>query len=201
MHLGLIPKCKPLKEENAKLRELVQDLEARISTSQAECEERICQREKVVAESMAGILKDNNELRRYIETRKVPSRPNHLDDYYIQQFDDLDHTIQSWAHKHSKQNSNVTLTSAEQIKILEQIAVFGPMGKKSAELLRPQFLTLYTKLKTCRTLVRHIFAVFLFDQIFDPFALGLDNQVSNHLVFIEDNLFNQGNPITHKFLQ
>jgi hypothetical protein len=205
-----------LKKENSKLRDVLKHQKDHIAKLTEVCErqqeqearshvleqahevflKKAKRNEQIKDEMIAAVSRDNEALRDIIvrKSRKEVSEPIHHDDYYVEQFEDLNNAIKNWAAKNSKANAKQTLNLANQTIILELIADLGPTAKKSAELLQPQLSVLYQNWRTRMPLIRHIFAIFLWEQILGPFAVGLDLQASRNLLFIEDDLFSQGNP-------
>ena len=114
------------------------------------------------------------------------------DDHYIKLFDDLKNDIDSWVASLSKKNASATLRPGVPKTILVKLGALGEHGHYTAEFLRPLLLQLHGGRKTRIPLIRHVLALFLFDQIFEPFAFGLTRDSSKNMKDIEDRLFKQG---------
>ena len=137
-------------------------------------------------------LKDNEDLREVITSKSRPQEPIFAEDHYIRGFIDIKNAITEFVAKHSKQHSKPSLSPADQKKILEKLTEFGPYGRYSSEFLTNRLAGLYTNRQFRIPLLRHVFAVFLFDQVFSRFAFSVSQEVSEYLSSIEDHLFLQG---------
>ena len=83
--------------------------------------------------------------------------------------------------KHSKSSAAIELSQSQEIELLKLLLNFGKSGKKSAEFLKTApklFQNLYANTRSRILLIRHIVAVFLIDQVFEPFAAGLPSSLS-----------------------
>jgi hypothetical protein len=198
-------RCLPLQNETVKLRHSLENLEEEFKrlASEYQRQGREFSSGKIKAtERIAAISKDNDELRAYIGRISLNAKhmePIFSDDHYVLAFKQLNDMIELWIVKHWKKNTKQNWHPTSHERNLQGIADFGPTGREAAESLRSQLLPFYAKkqspVRIRIPLIRHIFAAFLFDQIFEPFAIGLDSQVSHTLSIIEDDLFNQGIPI------
>ena len=198
-------RCEPLHLEIQKLRNEIMHSRAIIDQLQNDRNKQnheFIEYEKLAAEKIAVISKDNEELRAYIARISLNSKqmePIFSDDHYVHAFKQLNDMIEVWVVKHWKKNTRQSWHSTSHERMLQGIAEFGPTGNEAAESLRSQLLPLFAgrpgPVRIRIPLIRHLLAAFLFDQIFEPFAIGLDSQVSNKLSFIEDDLFSQGIPI------
>lgn len=149
------------------------------------------------AQKIAAIEKNNIGLRQLISRTSKVQEPLRGEDYYIQCFEDLKNDIESWVVTYSKKNANATLTPPVPNLVLGKINTLGDHGQHIAEYLRLQIphlklLQVYNSKKTRIPLIRHVIALFLFDQIFEPFAFGLTRDSSDRIKDIEDRLFKQG---------
>lgn len=181
-----------LEDEKKALWNTIQEAQDNYLTSknQLEGESRRLQREIETRENrITAIEMDNSKFRRQIQNADAPM---HGQNHYAEIFYDLKNEIASWVASHSKRNAGAILTSAVQNTVLEKLTLLGNHGMRSVSFLRPHFLQLYHGKSTRIPLLRHIFALFLFDQIFDPFAFGFTRDASNYLKYIEDQLFKQG---------
>ena len=201
-------RCLPLQNETAKLRHSLRNLEEECCrlASEYQRQGREFSSSKIkAAEKIAVISKDNEELRAYIgriSSNSKQMEPVFSDDHYVLAFKQLNDMIELWIVKHWKKNTRQNWHPTSHERNLQGIADFGPTGREAAELLRSQLLPLYANkpspVRIRIPLIRHIFAAFLFDQILEPFAIGLDSQVSHTLSIIEDDLFSQGIPIAYE---
>jgi DNA repair exonuclease SbcCD ATPase subunit len=116
------------------------------------------------------------------------------EEYYIQTFEQLRGDLEMWIARASKAGGVMPLPEdAENIalRILENL---GAKGKASAEFLRAnQTLRVwYRDIRARIPLVRHLAAVFLFDQIFEPSVVGLSSELRDAFSWIIDDLMSRG---------
>ena len=136
---------------------------------------------KSLRADLIALRSDNDELRKYV-AQKETEQQNSLrnQQYYIQQFQELKAVMEMWIVKHSKSSAAKELSRSQETELLKLLTSLGKSGKKSAEFLntKPQlFQNLYANTRSRILLVRHIIAVFLIDQIFEPFAAGLPSSL------------------------
>lgn len=149
--------------------------------------------EKMAKERLSMVERDNALLREVINKKSRPQEPIYPEDHYITALDDLNTAIRQFVAKHSKMNSKETLNSANQTKIINELAQYGKYGKISAEVLKPpRLLKLYTSSQFRIPLLRHILTLFLFDRVLDRFAYSVPSDISEYLKGIEVQLFSQG---------
>jgi len=136
---------------------------------------------------------DNERLRTYIARRESDLKPLHSEDYYIQKFRELNAEIELWIAKYAKTTAK-PLTDSEEKTLLKKLSGLGASGEESSKVLsiKNTFQTLYEDARSRIRLLRHIVALFLFEQILSPFAVGLSPEVSNALSSIEGTILSQG---------
>ena len=139
---------------------------------------------------------DNERLRTYIATRESDLNPVHPENFYVQSFQALKGEIEMWIAKQAKANLTTPLLYEDEAKLLETLATLGFYSRASSEILRTQNLrkTWCTNAGLRIQLIRHIVAVFLFDQIFTSFAIGLSPELSEVLAWIDNRILSQGWP-------
>jgi chromosome segregation ATPase len=135
---------------------------------------------------------DNEKIRAYIAKRENDLKPVYAEDYYIKSFQELKAEIEMWVAKQSKTNATETLADIHAKEVLQNLAALGQVGRAAAKALNPSIQTWYGTVRSRIPLIRHVIAVFLFDQIFVPFAVGLSPEVSSALSFIEGRILSQG---------
>jgi hypothetical protein len=168
-----------LGKENRKIADLVHKLEEELKAANNEVE---------------LLRADNERLRTYIATKETELQPRHPEDYYVQNFQELRTELEMWIAKQAKTSAATGLSDAEVSKLLVRLAGFGRCGKLSAETLslnntvQKQYSATGSRIQ----LIRHIVAVFLFDQVFSPFVVGLSRELSEALGWIEDDILSQG---------
>ena len=149
-------------------------------------------REAKLNEHLAETLRYNEDLTEIIANTSKPQEPIHAERHYKTGFLDIKNEVNEFVVKNSKLNSKESLSPADQKKILEKIAEFGDCGKHSSEFLAKRLASLYTSRQFRIPLLRHVFALFLFDQVFGRFAFSVSHEVSDNLRRIEDNICHQG---------
>jgi hypothetical protein len=139
---------------------------------------------------------DNEKLRTYIATRESDLNPVHPENFYVQSYQALKGEIEMWIAKQAKVNLTTPLLYEDEAKLLETLATLGFYSRASSEILRLQNLgkTWCTNAGLRIQLLRHIVAVFLFDQIFSSFAIGLSPELSEVLTWIDNRILSQGWP-------
>ena len=140
---------------------------------------------KSLRADLLALRSDNDELRKYIAQKEAEQQHSlRNEQYYIQQFEELKSIMEMWTVKHSKSSAGNDLSQSTEIEVLKLLASFGKSGKTSAEFLTQNqhlFQRLYANIRSRIPLLRHIAAVFLFDQVFEPFAAGLPSSLSQEL--------------------
>lgn len=195
-----------LEREKANLLYQIQQLEARCNTSSINYDVLLKTSQRDIAIRDNEIKKcreDNQSLRRYIDNMRNAQEPLRGEEKYTQKFEDLNNKITSWVLKQSKQHANTALKDSKvRTAVLTKLESFGVHGQHTATCVRSSFPQLYNSKKTRAPLIRHILALFLFDRVFYPFAFALkptdsklSHDSSHYLTFIEDELFEQGQPI------
>lgn len=135
------------------------------------------------------LKQDNATLRAVIANSKSSAAPCHEESYYVEHLDGLNHLIQSSVAKAFKQSCNQNLSEEAGNTVLDIISSIDPWGKQTVETLsRVTIWTLHKDARKRIALVRHIIALFLWDSVFDPFAFGLEKNISENLRAVEDNL-------------
>ena len=179
-----------------RLSEQLQTTENQFSSLQHRSTEEIRQLQASIQseeQKSAAIQKNNSDLRSLIGRMSKVQEPLRGEDHYIKLFDDLKNDIDSWVAGHSKKNANASLRPQVPSTILVKLGALGEHGQHTTEFLRlPHLLQLYSGKKTRIPLIRHVVALYLFDQIFEPFAFGLTRDSSKNMIDIEDQLFKQG---------
>lgn len=138
---------------------------------------------------------DNEKLRAEIVTMGKIQGPAKGEEYYIKRFDELKSDIESWAAKHSKLHRNEELSQVSEVELLKSLSELGRCGTMSCQSLKSKtypIRKLYDYGPTRIGLIRHVVAVFLFDQVFEQFAPGVPQTFSHGLRRIEDDIILHG---------
>jgi hypothetical protein len=121
-----------------------------------------------------------------------PLRP---EEFYAQKFRELKSEIEMWIAKNAKSNGPLELSGALRMEILERLSKFGDCGTETSDFLNlnpEEFRNYYRNPRHRIQLVRNIVAAILFDQVFEPFAVGLHPEVSKALDWIEKDIISSG---------
>lgn len=121
-----------------------------------------------------------------------PLRP---EEFYTQSFWELKSEIEMWIAKNAKLNGSLELSDTLRREILEKLSEVGDCGTESSDFLdlnQEEFGTYYRNPRHRIQLIRNIFSAFLFDQIFQPFAVGLHPEVLKFLAWIEKDIISSG---------
>ena len=146
---------------------------------------------------LAAAQTDNEILRDVITSRTISQEPIHTEDYYKRAFNDLKSNMYDIVATLSRGHPKENLTPAFQTKVLDMIADFGEHATCSSKYLKDHLGGLNLSRLYRIPLLRHIFAIFLFDRVFSPFAFPMTKEASNYLISIEDDLFSQGYSLSH----
>lgn len=152
----------------------------------------LCQEQERQKKEIAHLRQDNEHLRTYIAKTNTDVNPFHDEEYYLQSLQELKSEIEMWIAKHAKANGVEVLSAAEEAGVLEILFASGQCGKNSYDFLNRDFRGLYGNARSRIPLLRHVVALVLFEQIFEPFAAGLPSTVSPVLTWIEDDLMLRG---------
>jgi hypothetical protein len=136
--------------------------------------------------------KDNDALRSQIASMSSAQQPVHDEDYYILQFDEVKNDVERWAVTQSRDNTPALFLDGNAKAVIEQLASLGKNGNLSAQSLKTHLFAFYKDRRTRIALIRHVVGLFLFNEIFDKFAMGMKS--SDFFKWIEVDLFTQGRP-------
>ena len=126
-------------------------------------------------EQNAGLRLDNDKIREYIITKEKELQQAFEDeDYYIECLEELKSDVELWSAKQGKSRAS-ELSTSQELQLLELLAALGPCGKNSVELFESNhfFQKWHSRPRWRIQLLRHVLAVGLFDQIFEPFVAGI----------------------------
>ena len=158
--------------------------------------ELLQERARLIQEA-AFLRTDNEKLRNSIVTSGSALNPVHDEDYYIHGFEELKADLEMWVVRHTRGKSHRDISNDEASNFLESLAALGPHGKDSSSFLRANCgLEIWIKQPRTRfILFQHIIAMFLLEQVFAPFAIGLSGSHSDALLWVIDSLLAQGNSV------
>lgn len=130
----------------------------------------------------------NEEFRAQIFAMGTGGGPLNDEEFYSTNWEELKCLVEKQIVKLSKAQVKQTLPEAEQTKILHRLSKLGPRGVKCADFLRSDghsLQKLYNENHWRHSLLRHIVALFLLDRVFEPFAFGISQELSDGLKFVE----------------
>ena len=148
-------------------------------------------------------LSDQYEnLRCSIASKSQAQDPMETENYYIHAFNELQCDVENWA-------ANQTMKESEPVPIIDVadlITHCGDYGAKSAQYFRSEKFKVEVEevqkmtADRLRILVlQHVVSLFIFDQVLDRFACGLENSISQYLKNVEDKLFTQGTGLERSY--
>jgi chromosome segregation ATPase len=142
------------------------------------------------------LAKDNEELRRQIAQLSNAQDSIHEEEFYIREFDKMGMEINSWVAKETSNMSKESLSSSSKERILSFIKQYGMHGSVSAIKSLVSANSIWNSNRRDRiTLIRHILAIFLFDNVFDRFSFGLEREMSEYFKRIEKDIWDKGSYI------
>ena len=157
----------------------------------------LLQEQAKLIQEAAFLRLDNEKLRNSIVTSGTALNPIHDEDYYVHGFEELKADLEMWVVRHTRGNSSRDMSNDEASNFYESLAALGPHGKDSSSFLRAN-CSLEIWIKQPRTrfiLFQHIIAMFLVEQVFAPFAIGLPASYSDALLWATDSLLAQGDSV------
>ena len=146
----------------------------------------------VLAKDLAHLKQENSALLSSISKANSAQGPVKDDGYYVDQFEYLNHLIQSSIAGMFKWKSDADLSNNAVSKVVSLLDSIDPHGKCTLKMLRnykPGVVTLHKDAVLRMALLRHLIALVLWDKIFRVFAFGLDGNVDQNLRTIERALF------------
>jgi|SRR5277367_3078062 len=139
----------------------------------------------------------NTELRNHIFAVGTDRAPIKHDDYYVTAIGGLMYAIEDEMVNFSEHHTNQKLPEKCHANVLERISQLGPHGRASRlrlESPNSSLEVLYGSDALRNSLLRHVAALFLFDQVFEPFAFGISPELSDALKSIESDVKERGLP-------
>lgn len=136
--------------------------------------------------------KDNTKLRAQIARMCSAQDSINVEDYYIQQFNQLNSEVESWVATETKKKPATPSSDTFQDHLTEVLKLLG-RDERSTSTLMSVFLRDYEKSRPKRiALIRHAVACILFKEVLALFAFGLSRDSSKFLKYIEKEIYNQG---------
>lgn len=144
-----------------------------------------------LAKRCQDLDKDNDLLRSQIATMGTAQEPVHEENFYILNFTQINHDIDSWAAKETR-NKPAPFTDEIVEILITGIKLIGMLTPHSIETLKFELLHFHEDRRLRIALIRHVIAVVLFCNVLDRFAFGLNRESSEYFKFIESQLYQQG---------
>ena len=167
--------------------EAMQQLKTQHQSSLQHREEHIAS----LADQLARLKQENSALLSSISKANSAQGPVNLETHYVDQFDSLNHLIQSSVAGMFKWSCKEELSSDAISQVCTLLDSIDPYGKRTLDMLKTYELgiaTLHTNAAQRIALVRHLIALLLWDKILRRFAFGLDEDVDNNLCAMEHEL-------------
>ena len=114
--------------------------------------------------------------------------PIHEEEWLILQFCQIGMDIDSWAAKETRGKPAEPLSAADHQWLVERLTSLGRVGRKTVEMLGSRLADMYQDRRKKITLIRHIVAILLCEDVFEPFAFGLSPNKSAYFKKIEIDL-------------
>ena len=130
------------------------------------------------------------QLQRDLATIRHGHGPVHDEQYYRDELSSLHRKMENWVNKFTRPPLTTQWTDDQSAAFLALLFTTGTAGEAASEELRKhQFLSSLPSPRAQRVLFRHVLAVYLFDAIFDSFAVAMDKSASNTLSELELSMF------------
>jgi hypothetical protein len=154
--------------------------------------ERTAAENKQWEERCVVLEKDNDLLRGQIIKMSSAQEPIHEEEWFILQFGQIGMEIDSWAAKETRGKLVEPLSAADHQWLVERLTSFGRVGKMTVEMLGSRLADMYQDRRKKITLIRHIVAILLCEDVFQPFSFGLGPEKSEYCKQIEIDLCLRG---------
>ena len=185
-----VKQSKALHKEYENLQKQYVSLEKENNRLQNDCA-RIKSAYDPLAKRCLDLDKDNDLLRSQIATMGSAQEPVHEEDFYILNFNQINHDIDSWTAKETR-NKPTPFTDETVETFITGIKVIGMLTPLSIETLKVELRHFHEDRRLRIALIRHVIAVVLFNTVLDRFAFGLNRESSDYFKFIESQLYRQG---------
>jgi len=165
----------------------LQQLRAQHQSSLRHREEHIAS----LADQLARLKQENSALLASISKANRLQGPINIETYYVDQFDSLNHLIQSSVAGMFKWSCSAELSDDAISKVIKFLDSIEPCGKHTLDMLKTHnvgIATLHENAARRIALVRHLIALLLWDRVLRRFAFGLDVDVDKNLCAIEYEL-------------
>lgn len=145
---------------------------------------------------VASLREDNELIRSQIYRADRAVGPIRGEEFYIQSFQELSGEFENWAVRNTRAGKQQVLIKADETSLLALIKELSVDGKATMQFLGSKNILRewYSGVRTRIVLVRHIVALFLYSQVFEPIVFGLPPDAAKVLHAIENNIFSQGLP-------
>ena len=143
------------------------------------------------------------ELRSQIYAMVTGSGPVKEDSYYQGEFNGLSCLIEKEMRKFSRTHNDCVLADDVPDSVFELVGTLGDQGKLCCEMLQSSqyhFQLLYKQRSLRVVLLRHIVALYLFHHIFEPFAFGLSDEISQVFKMVDKDAIVNGSLLLHTAL-
>ena len=176
-----------IKQSDAKIKEQEKDIETYKQTFE-ELQNYIVEREKQINE----LTVNNDYLSNVISETKKPPAPNHVDSYYLNRVDALNHFISSHVAEMCKWEASRTFRPSD-AALKEVLRLVGPLGKRDVAYLRTTFIWTLNKDSRRRIVaLRFLIGLCLHKFIFEKFAFGIETVRGEILRQTEDAILQIG---------
>lgn len=166
----------------------------------AQCEDKDGRIDKLLTEieqakaEIVSVREDNELIRAQIYNTDRAIGPKNSEEHYIQSFQELSGDFENWVVRNSRAEKQQKLTKEDETNLLGLTSDLGLYGQEISKFLGSNGILKewYSKPRSRIVLIRHIAAMFIYAQIFEPPVLGLPLDAAKLLRFMEHNILTQG---------
>jgi len=184
-----------LTREQANLTDQVRRLRAQCEEKDDRIDILLVEIEQAKAE-IVSVREDNELIRAQIYNTDRAVGPKNSEEHYIRSFQELSGDFENWVVRNSRAEKQQKLTKEDEVNLLALLSELGVYGQETSKFLGSNGILKewYSKSRSRIVLIRHIAAMFIYAQIFEPTVLGLPPDAVKLLRVMEHNILTQGLP-------
>jgi chromosome segregation ATPase len=184
-----------LTQEQTKLTAHIHRLRAQREEQDHRIDTLLIEIEQAKAE-IVSVREDNELIRAQIYNTDRAGGPKNSEEHYLRSFQELSGDFENWVVRNSRAERQQKLTKEDEANLLALTRELGAYGPKTSRFLGSNDILRewYSNARSRMVLIRHIAAMFIYDQIFEPTVLGLPPDAAKLLRVIEHNILTQGLP-------
>jgi hypothetical protein len=140
--------------------------------------------------SLQDLESHNKQLQAYIAGMRYGQGPHHAETFYCQSIRDLDHKLKDWARKATTVQKEVSPEAMH--AFFFALYEFGGQRTIHHQKHEQYSSRLFASLRARKVLYRHVLALYLQSRVFTSFAFGIDQQLADKLIDLENTILEQG---------